>query len=127
MSHDVNAYYDRIIFPNSIMLYKSRNKGEQHLHYKLEKWKKMCTFGSLNNISEHVTLVQLMYLLVNVNHAVSVVGNYIVDSNNEKSLSLTIESVIFFSCSDEDQYFAIFKEVFYAVSYFNKKSNTKCV
>ena len=62
------------------MLYPARNFGKKHLHYKLEKWKKI-TFGILNNISEHVTLVKLMDSLGNVNHAVNVVGKCMFDSN----------------------------------------------
>ena len=46
------------------MLDKERNFGEQHLRYKLEKWKKTDTFDIMNNINEYVTLVQLMGFLV---------------------------------------------------------------
>ena len=55
------------------MLYPARNFGKKHLHYKLEKLKKMGNFDILNNISEHITLVQLMDSLDNVNNSVSVV------------------------------------------------------
>ena len=50
-------------------------------------------FDILTDISEHVTLVQLMYSLVNVNCAISVVGYWIFDSNYEKSLVLNRESL----------------------------------
>ena len=56
------------------MLDKERNFGEQHLRYKLEKWKKTDTFDIMNNINEYVTLVQLMGSLGNINIAVSVFG-----------------------------------------------------
>ena len=39
----------------------------------------------MKDISENVTLVQLMDSLVNVNHAISVVGYCIFDSNCEKA------------------------------------------
>ena len=39
-------------------------------------------------ISKHVTLVQLMDSLQNENNAISVVRNWIFESNNEKALSL---------------------------------------
>ena len=42
-------------------------------------------------ISEHVTLVQLMDYLVHVNHAISVVGYWIFDSNYERALVLNRE------------------------------------
>ena len=47
------------------MLDQVINIGEQHLRYKLEKWKKTGTFYILNNISEYVKLVQLIHSLVN--------------------------------------------------------------
>ena len=39
-------------------------------------------------ISEHVTLLQLMYYLGNVKHAIIVVGYWIFDSNYEIALVL---------------------------------------
>ena len=42
----------------------------------------------LEDISENFTLVQLMDSLGNVNHAISVVGNCIFESNYEKALVL---------------------------------------
>ena len=56
------------------MIDQARKFGEQHLRYKLEQWKKTGTFYILNNISEYVKLVQLMYSLVNLNNSVSVAG-----------------------------------------------------
>ena len=43
-------------------------------------------FNIFNNISEHVTLVQLIDSLGNANNAISVVGYWIFDSNYEKHL-----------------------------------------
>ena len=48
--------------------------------------KKKYDFDIRNDISEYVTLVQLMDSLENVNHAISVVGYWIFDSNEEKDL-----------------------------------------
>ena len=47
----------------------------------------------MKNISANVTLVQLMDSLVNVNHAISVVGSWIFDSNYERALFLNKESL----------------------------------
>ena len=47
-------------------------------------------------ISKHVTLVQLMDYLGNVNHDISVVGYWIFGSNYKKSLVLNIESLDMF-------------------------------
>ena len=47
----------------------------------------------LKYISEHVTLVQLLDSLVNVKHAISIVGYCIFDSNYEKAVVLNRESL----------------------------------
>ena len=46
-------------------------------------------FDILNDISENVTLVQLMDSIGNVNHSISIVGHWIFDSNYNKALCLT--------------------------------------
>ena len=51
-----------------------RNKGENKVHYNLIKYKKKILYKILEDTSEHVTLVQLMDSLINVNRAISVVG-----------------------------------------------------
>ena len=50
-------------------------KGEQNLIYNMTIWRVNDSFGILNDISENVTLVQLMDPLGNVNHAISIVGH----------------------------------------------------
>ena len=55
-------------------------KGKHNLQYNMMIWKKNDSFDILNDISEDVNLVQLMYSLVNVNHAISIVGYWIFDS-----------------------------------------------
>ena len=64
-------------------------KGEQRLRYNLKVWHKNNAFYILKNISEYVTLVQLMDSLGNVNHAINIVGYWIFYSKDEKSLCLT--------------------------------------
>ena len=61
-------------------------KGEQTLQYNLTIWKKNNYFDILNNISEDVTLVQLMDSLGNVNHDISIVGYLIFYYNYKKVL-----------------------------------------
>ena len=68
-------------------------KYEQRLKYNLNIWNKKNAFDIINEISEYVTLVQLMVSLVNVNHSISIVGNWIFDSNYDKSLFFTQESL----------------------------------
>ena len=100
----LHAVPDIIKFSNSILLDKARKFGEQQLRYKLETWNKTGTFYIMNNISERVTVVQLMDSLGSVKHALSVVGKWIFDSYYEKSLMLTIESLNLICASyDEDQ------------------------
>ena len=66
-------------------------KGEQNIQYNLTIWKKNNAFDILNDICENVTLVQLMESLGNVNHAISIVGHWIFDSNYNKRLCFTQE------------------------------------
>ena len=70
------------------MLNNKRNKGEARVHYKLMKYKKMGDYKILEDISANFTLFQLMDSLGNVNHAISVVGSWIFDSNYERALVL---------------------------------------
>ena len=49
-------------------------------------FKHKCSFNILNDINEHVTLVQLMGYLGNVNHDIIVVGYWIFESNYENNL-----------------------------------------
>ena len=82
-----------INFANDIMNNKFHKIGEQHLRYNLKKRAKKVTFDILNDISKNVTLVQLIDNLGIVNHAISIVGYWIFDSNYEKALYLTRESL----------------------------------
>ena len=67
---------------------RRRIKGEQNLKYNRTIWKKNDAFDILNDISEDVTLVQLMDSLGNLNHDISIVGHLIFDSNYEEALCL---------------------------------------
>ena len=82
-----------IRFDDYRMKNRRKIKGEQNLQYNLTIWKKNYDFDILNDISEDVTLVQLIDSLGNVNHDISVVGYWIFDSNYKKSLFLTQESL----------------------------------
>ena len=55
-----------IDFANEMMLNCKRNKVEARVHYKLIKYKKMGDYKILKDISENVTLVQLMDSLGNM-------------------------------------------------------------
>ena len=70
------------------------------------------------DISEHVTLVQLMDYLGNVNHAISAIGYWIFDSSYDKSLVLNRESFdMICSPSVGEEQVAVFETVFTAVIY----------
>ena len=90
MKSEVDNHID---FPNEIMLNRKRNKGEARVHYKLIKYKKIGNYKILEDINANVTLVQLMDSLGNVNHAISVVGSWIFDSNYERALVLNNASL----------------------------------
>ena len=66
------------------MVDKEINKYDKRLRYNLEQWKNKSTSDIMNNISDNFKLVQLMNLLGNTNHALSVVGKWIFDYNYEK-------------------------------------------
>ena len=56
------------------MVDKERNKGEHRLRYKSELWNKIGSFDITNDISEHVTLVNMMNSFSNLDHVVNLVG-----------------------------------------------------
>ena len=84
---------NRINVANDVLKYKKRNKGKTKMHYNLIKYKKKGIYKILEDISEHVTLVQLMYSLGNMNHAINFVGYWIFDSNCKEALVLNKESL----------------------------------
>ena len=75
------------------MTNRGKIKGEYNLRYNLEVCQKKDDFDILKNRSEYVTLLQLTDSLGNVNRAISIVGYWIFDSDYEKSIFLTQESL----------------------------------
>ena len=78
-----------------------------------------------NDISENVTLVQLMDTAGNVNHTVSITGRWIYDSNFQKRTSFD-ERIIGYYFSPykyEKGTYAEFEDVLYAVRYVNPEAN----
>ena len=63
------------------------------MYYSLSRYKNIGSYNILTDKHEHDTLVHLMDYLVNVNHAIIVVGYWIFDSNYEKALVLNRESL----------------------------------
>ena len=109
---------NRINFSNEIMLNRKRNKGEARVHYKLIKYKKMGDYKILEDINVNVTVVQLMDSLGNVNHAISVVGSWIFESNYERALVLNKASLdMICAPSIGEEQAAKFEKVYYAVRY----------
>ena len=80
-----------IHFDNAIMTNRRKIKGDQNLKYNLTIWKKNDSFDILNDMSDNFTLVQLMESIGNVNHAISILGHWIFDSNYKKALYFTQE------------------------------------
>ena len=68
---------------------KRGKKGEQNLRYNLTIWRENDTFDILNDISENVTLVQLMVSQWNLNHAISILWHWVSYYNYNKALCLT--------------------------------------
>ena len=84
---------NRIDSANAILKNENKMKGRPKVHYSLVKYKKKGYYGIMKDISEPVTLVQLMDSLGNFNHAISVVGYWIFGANYKKALVLNRESV----------------------------------
>ena len=81
MQENTNWYWKKqplqqtIIFPTHTILHPRLN---------LTIWRQNDAFDILNDISGIFTLVQLMESLGNMNHAISIVGHWIFDSNYKK-------------------------------------------
>ena len=63
-----------IDFANAILINEKKLKREPRVNYSLRKYKKKVSYDIMKDISEHVTLVQMLDYLVNVNPDISVVG-----------------------------------------------------
>ena len=61
LTPQTEIFRSRIHLANYIMKNRRKIKGEQNLQYNLTIWKKNNDFDILNDISEDVTLVQLIY------------------------------------------------------------------
>ena len=78
----------------------------------------MGEYKILEDISANVTLVQLMDSLVNVNHSISVVGNWIFESKYERALVLNRASLdMICGPSIGEEQHVIFENVYYTVRY----------
>ena len=88
----------------------------------------MREYKILEEICENVTLVQLMDSLGNVNHDISVVGNWIFNSNYEKALVLN-RSSLYMICTSSivEEQDAKFESVFSAVRYIYSQGQFKKV
>ena len=119
---------NRIYFANDILKNKKINVGEARMQYTLIKYKKMREYKILEDISENVTLVQLMDSMVNVNHSISVVVNWIFDSNYEKALVLKRAS-LYMICAPSvgEEQADIFESVFTTVRYIYSKAKLEKV
>ena len=78
----------------------------------------MSFYDILTNISEHVTLEQLIDSLVNVNRYISVLEYWIFDSNYERALVINRESLdMICARSVGEEELATFETYFCAVRY----------
>ena len=75
------GYSDEIRFAKNVITYRAKKKVSILFSINLQNWKMSETFDIINDISENVTWVQLMYTIVNVNNVVSVFGVWIYDYN----------------------------------------------
>ena len=76
-----NGYTSIINFATVIMFHQEKNIGEQCLRFNIILWKNQGSFHAFNDISDHLTLLQLMDSIGIINNAVSIFGKWIFDSN----------------------------------------------
>ena len=88
-----NIFRNIIDFVNNVTKEKLRQTGEQHLRYNMMKWVKKGAFDLINGIRENVTLAQLMDDPGNLNHAISIVRYWILESKYERELHMPRESL----------------------------------
>ena len=69
---------------NSVLKNQRRVESEQGLYHNTNKFKHKYYYEILNYISEHVTLLNLMDSLGNENHAISIVGYWILTKTTIK-------------------------------------------
>ena len=86
--YQYNGYSGKLLFANAIMLYQTLNKGGQSLICKIKQCKIKGVFDIHDDISDYVTLVTMVDTVGGVNNVVIIAGNFIFDSNHEKSLPL---------------------------------------
>ena len=80
--------------------------------------KKKGQFEIIHDISENITLVQLMESVGNVNNTVNIAEYWIFDSKYKKALLLTLDSLnIICSPLIGEVIFAVFESVFHTVRY----------
>ena len=104
---------NRIDFANAILKNEKQIKGEPKVYYSLMKNEKKGSYDILTDISENVTLIKLIGYLGNVNHAISVVGYWIFESNYKISPVLNRESLdIICAPSVDEEQVAKFELVF---------------
>ena len=117
---------EELNFATVIILYKESDIVGQRLRYKTIKWKNQGSFDALNDISDHVTLSKLMYLIENANNTMSIVVKWIFYSNFNKYLLLSVESLNpITSSSYREKVFTFFDIVLYDVRYNNPKSKIR--
>ena len=101
-----------------------RDKFEQHHNYKMVQWKKTVEFDILNDISDHVTLVQLIDTDGNVHHSVNINRCSLYKYNDKRALTLIKKSldIMYSTYKNEKGIYAEFKSVYYASRYVNPKA-----
>ena len=117
---------NRIDFANYIFKNEKTIQSGTWVCYSLRRYKQKGYYDSLKDINENVNLVQLMDLLRNVNHAISVVGYWILDSNYKKALVLNRASLgIICAPSVGEEQAVKFETLFAAIIYIRSDAQLK--
>ena len=97
-----------------MLIDRAINKGKKLLWYGINKCNIKGVLDIIKNSSEKLTLLQLMDKVRNVNHAVSIDGNWIFDSNYDKYF------IYYYLAGDEMH--DTFDTVYYAVRQIKNKN-----
>ena len=108
-----DIFKKRIHFANAIMTNITKIKGENYLIYNMKVWHKNYALNILKNISEYVTLLKLIESLVNVNNDIIILGYWVFDSNYDKALCPTQESLDLICYYSVQSWLWVVRRIFY--------------
>ena len=99
-----SEYPTRMDYAKDVMnSHKStRSHGEPRLKYRVEEYTVWDNYDLFQNVSNHVTLVQMQDTSGSLSHCISVAGKWLFDANVERTMPMTYENLDV-ACTDPGQ------------------------